>query len=65
MRKVPAYMVLTMEVCFQIDAKSQFDQAGLMIYFDEKHWLKTGIEVVDNKPKLGCVVTNEASDWST
>ena len=42
-----------------------FDQAGLMIYFSETHWLKTGIEVVDGIPRLACVVTNNFSDWST
>lgn len=27
--------------------------------------MKTGIEVVDEKPRLSCVVTNGYSDWST
>ena len=36
-----------------------------MVYFDEEHWLKTGIEVVDGIPRLSCVVTNKYSDWST
>ena len=44
---------------------SQFDQAGLVVYFDEDHWLKAGIEVVDGIPRLSCVVTNKFSDWST
>jgi regulation of enolase protein 1 (concanavalin A-like superfamily) len=44
---------------------AQFDQAGLMVRIDALHWIKTGIEVVDDVPRLSCVVTNEYSDWST
>ena len=44
---------------------AQFDQGGLFVRFDSETWIKTGIEVVDDRPKLGCVVTNEFSDWST
>ena len=65
LRKVPAGMELTMEVFFTITPFRQFDQAGLMVRFDETHWLKTGIEVVDGIPRLSCVVTNGHSDWST
>ena len=65
LRKVPANMELTMEVFFTITPFRQFDQAGLMVRFDEEHWLKTGIEVVDGIPRLSCVVTNKYSDWST
>jgi len=40
--------------------------ASLMIRWDEHHWIKTGIEVVDQKARLSCVVTNHGySDWST
>ena len=54
-----------MEVAFTIKPTSQFDQAGLIIYKDSEHWLKTGIEYVDGHPKLSCVITNKYSDWST
>lgn len=56
---------VTIECSFSIDAKSQFDQAGIMIRLDYEHWMKTGIEVVDGTPRLSCVVTNGFSDWST
>ena len=56
---------VTIETSFTITAKSQFDQAGIMIRLDHEHWLKTGIEVVDGIPRLSCVVTNGFSDWST
>jgi regulation of enolase protein 1 (concanavalin A-like superfamily) len=35
-----------------------------MIYFDEKHWLRAGIEIIDDIPRLSCVVTNDNSDFS-
>jgi uncharacterized protein len=56
---------VTVQTSFTISAKSQFDQAGVMIRLDFEHWLKTGIEVVDGTPRLSCVVTNGFSDWST
>lgn len=55
----------TITTTFDLTAVCQFDQAGLMVRFDEEHWIKTGIEVVDGLPRLSCVVTNEFSDWST
>ena len=65
MRTVPADMALTTEVFLTLRPFRQFDQAGLIVRFDEEHWLKTGIEVVDGIPRLSCVVTNGYSDWST
>jgi len=35
-----------------------------MVYFDDKHWLKAGIEIIEDIPRLSCVVTNENSDLS-
>lgn len=55
----------TVTTSFRLCAASQYDQAGLMVRLDYDHWLKTGIELVDRKPLLSCVVTNEYSDWST
>jgi regulation of enolase protein 1 (concanavalin A-like superfamily) len=56
----------TVETTFDLVATAQFDQAGIMIRVDQSHWIKTGIEVVDRKPRLSCVVTNnDYSDWST
>lgn len=65
-RNIPTKnLPITVETSFSITAKSQFDQAGIMIRLDHEHWLKTGIEVVDGMPRLSCVVTNSFSDWST
>lgn len=55
----------TIETSFSLTPKAQFDQAGIMIRLDEEHWIKTGIEVVDQHPRLSCVVTNGFCDWST
>ena len=66
MYKVPVdVQKYVFETTFSLDAKVIYDQAGIMVYADDKHWLKAGIEYeADGKPKMSCVVTNEASDWS-
>ncbi len=48
------------------NGKARFDQAGLMIYQDENHWAKSGIEREDESySNLGAVVTDRGySDWS-
>ena len=55
----------TLEVSFSLEHKAQFDQAGAFIHVDETHFVKAGIEVVDDIPRLSVVVTNGYSDWST
>jgi regulation of enolase protein 1 (concanavalin A-like superfamily) len=55
----------TITTSFTLTAVRQFDQAGLYIRIDSQHWIKAGIEVVDQKPRLSAVVTNVYSDWST
>ena len=64
--KVPADVEkYVFETTFSLEAKDCYDQAGLMVLADDKHWLKTGIEYeADGKPKMSCVVTNDVSDWS-
>jgi len=46
------------------DYKSRYDQMGLMIRIDEKNWIKTGIEFVNEKLHISAVVTHDKSDWS-
>jgi regulation of enolase protein 1 (concanavalin A-like superfamily) len=59
------HLPATIETSFTLTPKAQFDQAGIFIRLDSEHWIKTGIEVVDETPRLSCVVTNGFSDWST
>lgn len=46
------------------DYKARFDQAGLMTRIDKENYIKAGIEFVDGKYHLSCVVTHHTSDWS-
>lgn len=42
-----------------------YDQAGLMVRLDDKHWVKVGAEYNDGKAALSTVLTTTYSDWST
>jgi len=44
--------------------KTRFDQMGLMLRINEKTWIKTGVEFVNQKINISAVVTHEKSDWS-
>ncbi len=54
------------EVTVRITGKyrSRYDQMGLMFRINEKTWIKTGIEFVDDVYNLSTVVTDEFSNWS-
>jgi len=52
------------EVTIEVDYESPFDQAGLLLWSDDSHWVKAGIELTDGQAHIGAVVTNEVSDWS-
>ena len=54
------------EVDFELTGfTGAFDQAGLLIWSDDAHWIKAGVEHSDGHQQLGAVVTIGASDWST
>lgn len=55
----------TVAVDFSLTPKEQFDQAGLLVYIDDLHWIKCGIEYCDGSARLSVVVCNNYSDWST
>ena len=55
----------TIKIDFSYTPVMQFDQAGLLLYIDEDHWVKCGIEFCDGHPRLSVVVCNVYSDWST
>lgn len=43
---------------------SLYDQMGLMFRIDEKNWIKTGIEYVNEVYNYSTVTTREFSNWS-
>ncbi len=51
-------------VTFDAQFEHLYDQAGLMLRLDERHWVKAGIEYSDGEKLLSTVVTRERSDWS-
>ncbi|XP_034829955.1 uncharacterized protein [Maniola hyperantus] len=53
----------TFEIYVEADLETLYDQAGLMLYVDEKHWLKAGMEYNDGQSMISSVLTNENSDW--
>lgn len=53
------------EVSFSSRGFSElYDQAGLMLWYGPRHWIKAGVELNDGVPHVGAVVTSELSDWS-
>ena len=52
------------KVCISGDYRTRFDQSGLMLRLDHENYIKAGIEFVDGKYNLSCVVTHHTSDWS-
>ena len=54
----------TAEASFVGRYETLYDQAGLMIRHDERHWVKCGIEFTDGARHFSVVVTNGNSDWS-
>ncbi|MFJ5956670.1 DUF1349 domain-containing protein [Paenarthrobacter sp. NPDC092416] len=60
----PVASVGALEVTFQADFDTLYDQAGLMIRSSETDWIKAGIEINDGLPHAATVVTHGRSDWS-
>ena len=54
----------TARVRIRGDYRELYDQAGLMLRIDSRHWIKTGIEYTDGRMHFSVVVTNGTSDWS-
>ena len=54
-----------LELSLQGEFTENFDQAGVLFWADESHWIKCGVEYADGVLGLGAVVTDEKSDWST
>jgi uncharacterized protein len=54
----------TAQLRIQADFQELYDQAGLMVRIDERHWIKIGVEFSDGKFMMSTVLTNEKSDWA-
>ncbi|MBL8895148.1 MAG: DUF1349 domain-containing protein [Rhizobiales bacterium] len=54
----------TAEVSLEAAYEHLYDQAGLMLRFSERHWIKAGVEFVDGKCRLATVLTRDLSDWA-
>lgn len=61
---IPADDGFTATLRVRANYTANFDQAGLMLYLDDRHWLKCGVELTDGDRFLSVVVTNGRSDWS-
>jgi len=46
------------------DYRTTYDQMGLLIRLNEKHWIKTGIEYVNGIYNFSAVVTHDFSNWN-
>ncbi len=63
--KIPAHVKKwSVSIVLCMSMVDQYDQAGLMVYVDDLHWLKAGIEYECGAPNMSCVVTNGESDWN-
>jgi regulation of enolase protein 1 (concanavalin A-like superfamily) len=54
----------TAEVTLVGEYDTLYDQSGLMLRVDERHWVKAGLELTDGVVHVSAVVTRERSDWS-
>ena len=54
----------TAQLRVDADFKDLYDQAGLMVRIDERHWIKVGAEFSDGHLMMSTVLTNEKSDWA-
>jgi uncharacterized protein len=62
---VPAEGEFTFQARVSGNYSQLYDQAGLMVRLDEKHWMKCGSEYFDGRRWASVVVTHDFSDWST
>ncbi|HEX8048553.1 DUF1349 domain-containing protein [Rhizobium sp.] len=54
----------TAEITFIGQYRELYDQAGLMVRYDARRWMKCGIEYTDGAKHFSVVVTDGNSDWS-
>ncbi len=52
------------EITFSAKFETKYEQAGLLLWDSDAHWIKAGVEFADGQPTLAVVVTRGRSDWS-
>ena len=52
-----------LKVRIEAEYANQYDQAGVAVRVDERHWIKTGVEQFEDRLRFGTVVTTENSNW--
>ena len=64
---VPTHGDFTLTARVVYEPTHQYEQAGLMVRYDQENWIKTSVEAETDAPfRLGAVVTRAGySDWST
>ena len=50
-------------VSIDADYAVQYDQAGAAVRINDRHWIKTGVEMFDGKLRFSTVVTADHSNW--
>ena len=54
-----------LETLLTLSPRHQNDQAGVMVRYDQKNWVKAGLEFIQGQFKLTCICTIKGfSDWS-
>lgn len=61
----PTREAFTASLRVQGDFQALYDQAGIMVRIDARHWVKAGIELSDGRAMLASVLTDGRSDWAT
>ena len=54
----------TAQVRVRAGFSALYDQAGLMVRLDERHWIKAGVEFSDGQLMMSTVLTSDKSDWA-
>lgn len=49
---------------FSLHPELQYDHGGIMVYINDTHWLKAGLELEAGAIQMSCVTTNYESDWN-
>jgi uncharacterized protein len=59
------YVTSDFDLSVRIEAEytDQYDQAGVAVRVNERHWIKTGVEQFEGRLRFGTVVTTDNSNW--